>query len=174
MGSRHLVPKTMKQSLIRAVFDANILLQAFLNPIGPSGRCFQMARERKIQLFISKYLIAEIADVMRRPHLCLILPENAEVQIDRFFAELQSNSYQAKQKAVVFKLDRDPKDEKIIELVASCDADFLVTRDNDMLDLMTNFDLTSKEFRQRFRGLKVVDPKDFLVVINKKDSSLRP
>lgn len=37
--------------------------------------------------------------------------------------------------ANVFVLDRDPKDSKYIDLAIATKADFLVTRDNDLLDL---------------------------------------
>lgn len=35
-------------------------------------------------------------------------------------------------------------------------ADFIVTRDKDLLDLMTGFTDECKEFRQKFRPLKVI------------------
>jgi hypothetical protein len=43
----------------------------------------------------------------------------------------------------------------------------LVSRDRDMLDLMTGYGIDSKAFRQRFRPLKVVDPEGFLRILGK-------
>lgn len=47
-------------------------------------------------------------------------------------------------------------------------ADYIVSLDNDLLDLMTDFTDESKEFRQRFRPLKVVEPLEFLQIIRAK------
>lgn len=71
-----------------------------------------------------------------------------------------------------FKYERDPKDEMIVDLAAVCKADYIVSRDKDLLDLMTNFDAESKEFRQKFRLLKVVAPAEFLKIIAEKDLPL--
>jgi predicted nucleic acid-binding protein len=67
----------------------------------------------------------------------------------------------------VFVFDRDPKDEPYINLAAAAGADYLVSRDRDMLDLMTGYGIDSKAFRQRFRPLKVVDPEGFLRILGK-------
>ena len=88
--------------------------------------------------------------------------ENPTEQIEKFLSELKTIAYHAYEAGVVFKLERDPKDEMIIELAVGCDADFIVSWDNDLLDLMTGIDLESKQFRQRFRHLKIVKPLEFL------------
>ena len=39
---------------------------------------------------------------------------------------------------------------------------YIVSRDKDLLDLTTGTTVECKEFRQRFRPLKVIEPLDFL------------
>ena len=56
---------------------------------------------------------------------------------------------------------RDPKDEPYINLALAANADYLVTRDNDLLDLMNDSD-----FRQQFPGLTILDPVAFLRVLS--------
>ncbi len=73
-----------------------------------------------------------------------------------------------------FTLSRDPKDEKYINLVVEARAHYIVSRDNDLLDLMTNFDAESKAFRQKFRRLKIVEPVEFLRITAEKDLLLNP
>ena len=67
----------------------------------------------------------------------------------------------------VFEYLRDPEDEPYLNLAISAKAAFLVSRDRDLLDLMTRHDTESKQFRQRFRFLKVIKPIDFLNEIEK-------
>ena len=44
-------------------------------------------------------------------------------------------------------------------------ADYLVSRDNDLLDLMKWEKEAGRKFRQRFRFLKIVNPEIFLAEI---------
>ena len=54
---------------------------------------------------------------------------------------------------LVFAYPRDPKDEPYINLAIAADADYLTSRDNDLLDLMQDPDFTT-----RFPGIQVLDP----------------
>ena len=74
----------------------------------------------------------------------------------------------------IFSYSRDPKDEKYVNLAFEAKADYIVSRDNDLLDLMTGFDDDSKEFRQRFRRLKIVTPVEFLRIVQKKIATSNP
>ena len=73
-----------------------------------------------------------------------------------------------------FRLERDPKDEIIIDLAVEAEADYIVSRDKDLLDLMNGFTDDCKEFRQRFRFLTAVEPLEFLRIVEAKGLSLNP
>jgi len=62
----------------------------------------------------------------------------------------------------VFDYPRDPKDERYVDLAAEIEADFLLTRDNDLLDLMSLSSELAKQFRQRFPRLLILNPVHFL------------
>jgi predicted nucleic acid-binding protein len=64
---------------------------------------------------------------------------------------------------------RDPKDEKYVNLAIVAEADYIVSRDHDLLDLMTDFADEAKEFRQRYRPLKVIEPTEFLQIIETRE-----
>lgn len=66
-----------------------------------------------------------------------------------------------------FDFERDPKDEIIINLAIEAEADYIVSRDKDLLDLMTGYTDECKDFRRRFRRLKIVEPVEFLTIIEK-------
>ena len=63
---------------------------------------------------------------------------------------------------------RDPKDEKYINLAVAAKADFLVSRDKDLLDLTTDVSIEEKRFRQKSKLLKVAEPIVFLRFCGKK------
>lgn len=52
-----------------------------------------------------------------------------------------------------------------MNLAIAAEADYLVTRDRDLLDLMIGHSAECKEFRQRFRKIKIIKPKDFMRAI---------
>lgn len=54
---------------ISAVFDCNVLLQAMSRPDGPAGHCFNSVIAGSVQLHISRFVLAELADVTSRPEV---------------------------------------------------------------------------------------------------------
>ncbi len=62
----------------------------------------------------------------------------------------------------------DVDDEPYINLAVEADANFIITRNKDLIDLMIGYDETNKQFRQRFRPLKVVNPVEFLEIVGEK------
>ena len=71
-----------------------------------------------------------------------------------------------------FNYARDPKDEKYINVAVEAEASYIVSHDQDLLDLMTGHTDECKDFRRRFRSLKIIEPAEFLktVVIDKETS----
>ena len=51
----------------RVVFDCNTFLEALAATEGPAGRCVQLAIDRRVNLFVSRSVIAELRDVTSRP-----------------------------------------------------------------------------------------------------------
>jgi predicted nucleic acid-binding protein len=54
-----------------------------------------------------------------------------------------------------------------VDLAAAVNADFLVTRDKDLLDLNSGHSILAKQFRQRFHTIRILNPVDFLSQIRK-------
>jgi predicted nucleic acid-binding protein len=71
----------------------------------------------------------------------------------------------------IFEYPRDPSDEPYIDLAAACAADYLVTRDRDLLSLASDHSIFAKQFRQRFPTLRVMDVENFLGAV---ESHTRP
>lgn len=64
-----------------------------------------------------------------------------------------------------FDYPRDPDDEPYLNLAIEVGADYLISRDNDLLDLMKWEKEEGREFQKRFRFLKIVSPEEFLRVM---------
>lgn len=153
--------------LCDAIFDCNIFLQAAARPNGPSGRCWDLVESGFVHLYVCPEILTELSDVMRRPETREYFTELDDDTVDLFLEKVLAASHLVKNGPKVFSLTRDMDDEAYISLAVENLADFLVTRDRDLLDLMTDFTIEAKEFRQRFRPLKVVDPVEFLGIVEK-------
>jgi putative PIN family toxin of toxin-antitoxin system len=95
-------------------------------------------------------------------------------KIEAFIESVTEIAYLEKQIPKSFYFQRDPKDEMIIDLALFSKTDFIVSRDKDLLDLMTDISIEAKEFRQKSRPLKIVEPIEFLRILEKKDLPLNP
>lgn len=146
----------------RVVFDCNVLLQAVARQKGPAARCLTLAEKGLVQLFVSKKSLLEIEDVLNRPEVRAHFPDLSDEIAGAFLKRLRNFSDFVSNVPKTFRYLRDEDDESYINLAVEVSADFIVSRDRDLLDLMTGHTDDCKEFRQRFRTLKVIEPVDLL------------
>ena len=83
--------------------------------------------------------------------------------VDRFFSRVMFRGIFHREVTHRFDYPRDPFDEPYIDLAAAVQADYLVTRDKDLLSLATEHSIEAKQFRQRFPFLRIVNPVNFLI-----------
>ena len=126
----------MPSEIILAVFDTNIFLQSLLNPNSIAAKCLETVRNGKVKLFVSKDTLAEVRDVVLRPKILARLPDADAAQIEAFIEDISNISTLMNSVPVTFKFQRDPKDEIIINLAVASEAEYIVSRDKDLLDLM--------------------------------------
>jgi len=160
--------------MFRVVFDTNIYIQIVVNKYGPAGRCFDLVLNEDIRLYVSKNIINELKSVIKRPAFESLLPDLTDRDIEAFVAGLEEVAEVLKVPKGSIEIVRDPNDDMLIEAAVYCDADFIITWDRDLLDLMTGIDDVSKEFKQKFRKLKIVHPQEFLRLVSEKDLVIEP
>jgi len=145
----------------RAVFDCMTFLQATARPAGPAAACPRLVDTGAITLFVSDDVLREVQDVPSRPKLRqknLLLTDEA---LQRLLDRLARTATKLESVVKHFTYPRDPKDEPYLNLAIAAGAKYLVTRDNDLLDLMAE-NPDGIDFRARFPVLKILDPVAFL------------
>ncbi len=157
---------------IEAVFDCNIYLQAAARKQGVAAACLRLAENGEIILYASDEILDEVSEVLSRPVVRENLPELTDEAVDAFLEKLLDFVIFVKNVPSKFHLPRDVDDEDYINLAAEIRADCLVSWDNDLLDLMTDHTIEAKEFRQRFRFLKVVNPVAFLEIVRQTENEI--
>lgn len=149
---------------VRVVFDSNIFFQALLSDNGPAGRCLSLVESRKVVLCLSDAILNEVADVVTRPKLRAKFDLRPD-RVAAFLARIGDLGVLVPEVPQIFDLERDPKDEGIINLAVAARADCIVSRDRDLLDLTdpaTADRADAQVFRQRFPKLVVISPIELL------------
>lgn len=156
------------------VFDCMIYLQGLIKESGPSVECLELFDSGAVTLVVSDEILEEIADVLTRPKLQAKYSRLTRERADKLVEILRKSARLLENISARFKYPRDAKDEKYINTAIEANADYVVSRDNDLLDLMTSHADEAKEFRRKFRHLKIVDPIEFLRIIREKDLAIKP
>lgn len=147
------------------VFDTGVVLQAGLRPAGPAGRLLALLDKDLFQLHISEAVIAEYQEVLTRPSIRAKNPHLAEPLAAATVERIRGSALWVAVVPHHFSHPRDPDEEHVINLAIEANARYLVSRDNDLLDLMDENRPDGRAFRERFPGLTVLDPVAFLRVI---------
>jgi len=113
---------------MRAVFDTNIFISAFMFPGGRAETAVSKVIEGEVQLLVSKPLIHEVIDVLSRK-----FNRDAE-ELARVAVYLSELGKVVQPKRTLSVL-RDEPDNRILECAVTGHADVIVTGDQAMLAL---------------------------------------
>lgn len=131
------------KSALRAVIDTNIFIAAILK----SKTClaiFEAIKEEKFQLVTSEDMLNELVTSSARAQFDFSEKERKEMyDVVRETAELFVPAEEVTD-------CRDPKDNMVLECALSGKADFIVTRDRDLLSL------------RKFKHTRILTPHKFI------------
>ena len=137
--------------MIKVVFDTNIFISAILTPGNPR-KLIDLARERKIMLFTSGFIIWEIERILRTklnmdtPQILVIL--NSVREISLFVSPV----------VVISAIERDKSDNRILECAVEAKAEYIVSGDEHLLSL------------GRYDEISIVNASQFLKLYQSKTS----
>jgi putative PIN family toxin of toxin-antitoxin system len=150
----------------RVVFDCNILVQAISNDTGPAGRAVGLLQRNLIEVYTSRVAMKELRSVLQYPSVRRLLADLEEDRLDAFLQHLAFRSTFIRHVKHVFNYPRATQDEPYIDLAIAVGADYLVSRDKDLLSLSTDRSVYGKQFRQWCPRLRVLNPVAFLAMID--------
>ncbi len=134
--------------MLKIVLDTNIYLSGFLYG-GMTEQILDLVVENKLQLLVSPALKKEVIKKFRVLGASKETTEKVTVFID-----YQCQAVSPKVKVTIC---RDAKDNFLLELAESGKADFIITRDKDLLELP----------QKRWKDSKIMKPEDFLPFLRK-------
>ncbi len=124
-------------------------------------------------LCFSPDTLAEIRNVLTRPKLRAKYPSLTVEAVDAFLAQHLQTSKWVTDVPEHYVLERDPKDSKYLNLAISAGANYVVTTDRDLLELMDSHGSAGQDFRGRFPTVRVVEPAQFEAVVIAGETSGR-
>ena len=159
----------MSETPVR-VYDCGVFLQGLLSKVGPAIACLELIEQDRVRLVMSEAVLAEIKDVLSRPRLRERNPNLTDEKVENLIDLILERAEFVRNVPPHFTYSRDPNDEPYLNLAIETEALFLVSRDNDLLDLMTDFTMEAKDFRRRWHRLKILNPAEFLEEIHESES----
>lgn len=146
----------------KVVFDCMVYLQAAAREESPAAACLRLAENHLVQLFVSSDILDEIEDVLSRPNIRARFSELTDETVTAFVERLRKTAELVGRVPKRFTFTRDVNDEPYLNLAIEVQADYLISRDNDLLDLMNPGTADGDELHERFPSLKILDPVAFL------------
>lgn len=149
----------------RVVVDCMIYLQSIISESGSAAVLFRLVDEEAFALLTSEEILEEVRDVLLRPKIRKRNPDISDERVDAFINRVREKTTVVNNVRQHFLYSRDPKDEKYINLAIEAQADYIISRDHDLLDLATGYTEECKDFRRRFRRLMIIEPEKFLQTV---------
>ena len=144
------------------VFDCVIFLQGLIKESGPAVTCLEGFEQGRFQLAISTEILSELHDVLSRSSLRRSFSLLTEEKANQLIELLLSKGKLFRSVTKHFELARDPDDEPYLNLAIESGAQFLVTRDRDLLDLMRWDTDEGRDFQSRYPNIRILDPVAFM------------
>lgn len=141
--------------MISAVLDTNILASGTVTASTPPGQILNRWRDGQFELVVSEHIIDELEHTLNKPYFQKHLPTNV---VTAFTDLLQNEATIIPITIKVKGIATHPEDDLVIAAAVSSKADYLVTGDGPLLNRVGN----------SYKGVKLINPSDFLEVLKKQ------
>ncbi len=152
--------------VVKVVADTVIYLQASFNVNNVASSFLRRVETGEVTLYISRLMIQEIRDVLARPASRTKNARLSDEELKEFIQGIEDKAILIDPLPEHFLYERDPNDEHVLNLAIDIGADFILTRDNDLLDLMDTGRLEGRGFREQYPSTTITGPGELLIYLN--------
>lgn len=128
---------------MKAVFDTNIFISAFVVPGSQGERAFLLARRKRFDLYSSVAILTETANKLREKF-------NQSEEDIKEALKIISRTAEVLKPSIKLNVLEDVPDNRILECAVEAEADVIVSGDRHLLKL------------KKFQGIPIVRLVDFL------------
>jgi putative PIN family toxin of toxin-antitoxin system len=133
---------------MKLVLDTNIFISAFYWG-GNSQKIFDRIINGLDELYVSDKILEEISDVMIRPKF-----KTGQGTINKYIETIEKNCKKVFTEGRIKGICRDKDDDDKLECGIICNADYIITGDDDLLVL------------GNYETMKIITPGEYLAIIN--------
>jgi putative PIN family toxin of toxin-antitoxin system len=134
---------------MRVVLDANVLVSAILSPDGAPARILEAWRAEQFDVVISDTIVEEIDRVLHYPKIIRRHRWSAE-HMQRFLDDLAHLAIVTPGGLTLTVIANDPPDNRYLECAVEGEAAYIVSGDEDLLQLRI------------YQGIRIITPRQFL------------
>lgn len=135
--------------MIRIVLDTNLFVSALLKPGSNPDIILRLVKDEKVLLLMSGSICLEISRVLTYPKIRKRLIASDE-ELKNFVRLLSTVAIITPDTLNLPSLDADPDDTKYLVCAVEGHADFIISGDHHLTDLVM------------YRGIRIVTPGDFI------------
>ena len=136
---------------LSVVLDSVVAVSAFLTE-GLTADLVSQCQEN-VNLYTAAEILQEIRYVLlEKPHIRNRYTYSSE-KVETFIDYLKNISIIVAQLPEIRVIERDPKDDMIIACAVAASADYIISRDRDLLDL------------GNYQQIQIVSPKEFMQIL---------
>jgi putative PIN family toxin of toxin-antitoxin system len=132
----------------KVVLDSVVLVSAILTK-GLAAELIDLCRERTC-LYTSEDILEEVRRVLLEKDRIRSFYKYSDEEVDIFIDRFRRRSDVLDVLPNLRVIERDPKDDKVIACAVAAHADYIVSRDLDLLDL------------EEYGGIKIISPENFI------------
>ena len=136
---------------VKVVLDTNIWLSGIFWD-GEASKIIEKAEKNEFEILISENILSEIVNVITRESKFQKHIINFKTSIEDILRTILSISTLIKTKSTLNIIKSDPKDNIILEAALDGKADYIISYDRDLLNML------------EFREIKIVNPSEFLKI----------
>ena len=139
--------------MLKITVDTNVIISALLKSDSVPARVVSYVLD-ECQLCISRYILDELEDVLKRPKVKRVLGWNKE-RIQIYLAGIEEASILIVDPPVLKVITQDPYDDNILACAVAAQVDYLVSGDGHLKRLGS------------YEGIQIVSPSEFLNILQK-------
>ena len=142
---------------LRVVLDSVVAVSAFLTE-GLTADLVSQCQEN-VDLYTAEEILQEIRYVLlEKPHIRNRYTYSSNT-VETFINYLRDISTIVTQLPKIRVIERDPKDDMIIACAVAASANYIISRDRDLLDL------------GNYQQIQIITPKEFMQILRSKEET---
>lgn len=158
--------ETPSHAPLTVVLDTGAFLRAAINDTNVSSSFLRRAAAGDVRLCVSHALLEEIRDVLTRPEIRVKNARLSDEALEAFIHGIGATADLLDPLPQRFHYERDPDDEHILNLAIEARAAYILTFDNDLLDLMDSRRAAARTFQERFPAITILTPGEMITQLN--------